>query len=208
MPDELEELLAKNRAWAERIAREDPEFFPSLAAQQQPALLWIGCSDSRVPSSQIIDVPPGEVFVHRNVANIVLQADLNCLSVVEFAVRVLKVRHVIVCGHYGCSGVQAALRGDQLGIVDHWLRGLRDLFEGHREELLALDEDAAWRRACELNVLHQVENFSHLDVVRDSWSEGQELSVHGWIYSVADGLLRDLGQSIDGRSAPPGLRAR
>ncbi len=204
MPDELDRLLAGNRAWAERVAREDPDFFPGLAAQQNPEYLWIGCSDSRVPSSQILDVPPGEVFVHRNVANVIHHADLNCLSVVEFAVTVLKVRHVIVCGHFGCSGVQAALRGERLGILDHWLRSVRDLYETHREELDALDEEAAWARACELNVLHQVRNVCRLDVVRDAWEDGQELTIHGWIYSVTDGLLHDLGSSVDATSELPG----
>jgi len=204
MPDELDHLLAGNRAWAERVAREDPGFFPGLAAQQNPEYLWIGCSDSRVPSSQILDVQPGDVFVHRNVANVIHHADLNCLSVVEFAVTVLKVRHVIVCGHFGCSGVQAALRGECLGILDHWLRSVRDLYEAHREELDALGEEAAWARACELNVLHQVRNVCRLDVIRDAWSDGQDLTVHGWIYSVADGLLRDLGSSVDATSELPG----
>lgn len=205
MPAELEHLFAQNRAWADRIAREDPGFFAGLAAQQQPEYLWIGCSDSRVPSNQIIGVRPGEVFVHRNVANLVQHADLNCLSAVEFAVKVLKVKHVIVCGHYGCGGVQAALRGDKLGIVDDWLADLHALCERRRSDFEGLEADAAWELACELNVRHQVRNFAELPVVRDCWSRGQELTVHGWIYGLADGLLRDLGASVSADTEPSSL---
>jgi len=197
MADELEKLLANNRDWSARIQREDPDFFTRLAAQQQPQYLWIGCSDSRVPANEIIGLMPGEVFVHRNVANVILHTDLNCLSVVEFAVKVLKVRHVIVCGHYGCGGVLAALRGDRVGMVDNWLRGVRDLSESWREELGALDEASALSRLCEINVLHQLRSLCHTSTLREAWEDGQELTVHGWIYDIHDGLVRELGVRVD-----------
>ncbi|HRQ65548.1 MAG TPA: carbonate dehydratase [Xanthomonadaceae bacterium] len=191
------ELLQRNRAWAEAVERDNPSFFPALARQQTPKYLWIGCSDSRVPANQIVGLQPGEVFVHRNVANQVVPADLNCLSVIQFAVEWLKVEHIIVCGHYGCGGVQATMKGTRLGLVDNWLHGLGDIMRCHVEILgLCEDEDAKVDRLCELNVLHQVVNVCQTTVVRDAWARGQALSAHGWIYGLSDGRIRDLGVSI------------
>ena len=189
----LSHLLANNRAWAAEMSRREPEFFDRLARQQAPRYLWIGCSDSRVPANQIVGLPPGEMFVHRNVANVVVHTDLNCLSTLQFAVDVLRVEHVIVCGHYGCGGVGAALRGETLGLVDNWLRHVQDVRDRHQAHLDRLPGDAErLARLCELNVLEQVVNVGQTTVVRDAWARGQELSVHGWIYDVADGLVRDL----------------
>jgi carbonic anhydrase len=188
-----EELFARNRAWAEAMTRRDPEFFARLRNQQAPQFLWIGCSDSRVPANEIVGLLPGEMFVHRNVANVVVHADVNCLSCLQYAVDVLKVRDVIVCGHYGCGGVLAALRDDRLGLVDNWLRHVQDVRWKHEEELAALpDEAARHRRLCELNVAEQVLNVSQTTVVREAWARGQALKLHGWIYDVGDGLLHDL----------------
>jgi carbonic anhydrase len=189
----LKQLFEQNRAWSEKIRRQDPDFFKKLSQQQSPAYLWIGCSDSRVPSNQIVDLLPGELFVHRNVANVVVHTDLNCLSTIQFAVDVLKVRHVIVCGHYGCSGVRAALREDRLGLVDNWLRHVRDVHQKHEARIAALPGDEQrWDSLCELNVIEQVVNVCQTTAVQDSWQRGQELAVHGWIYGVEDGLLQDL----------------
>src|SRR5262245_32081969 len=189
----LDHLFANNRAWASRMVTGDPKFFTRLAAQQAPDYLWIGCSDSRVPANQIVGLAPGELFVHRNVANVVVHTDLNCLSVLQFAVDVLRVKHVIVCGHYGCGGVLAALRDAKLGLIDNWLRHIQDVAAKHRPELHALsDEPKKLTRLCELNVIEQVRNVGDTTVVRDAWRRGQPLAVHGWIYDVADGLLRDL----------------
>jgi carbonic anhydrase len=189
----LSELFAKNRAWAAEMTRQDPQFFSRLASQQAPQYLWIGCSDSRVPANQIVGLLPGEMFVHRNVANVVVHADVNCLSAIQFAVDVLRVRHIIVCGHYGCSGVLAALRDERLGLVDNWLRHVQDVRTKHRTQLEALPGEAErHRRLCELNVVEQATNVSQTTVVREAWNRGQALAVHGWIYDVADGLLRDL----------------
>ena len=172
----------------------DPQFFSRLAEQQAPGYLWIGCSDSRVPANQIVGLLPGEVFVHRNVANLVVHTDLNCLSVMQFAVDVLKVRHVIVCGHYGCSGVRAVLRGDRLGLSDNWLRHVQDVSAQHRVQLDEVGSDRdRWDRLCELNVIEQVANVCRTTIARDAWERGQELAVHGWIYGVQNGLLKDLG---------------
>ncbi|NJD08895.1 MAG: carbonate dehydratase [Gemmatimonadetes bacterium] len=191
---QLNELLENNRAWAAEATRRDPDFFARLARQQSPEYLWIGCSDSRVPANDIVGLLPGELFVHRNVANVVLHTDLNCLSVVQFAVDELRVRHIIVCGHYGCGGVLAALRGDRLGLVDNWLRPIQDVRRKYQAELDALpDESARHQRLCELNVLEQVRNLGHTTVVRDAWARCQSLTLHGWIYDIADGLLRKLG---------------
>jgi carbonic anhydrase len=188
-----EELFARNRAWAEAMTRRDPEFFARLRSQQAPQFLWIGCSDSRVPANEIVGLLPGEMFVHRNVANVVVHADVNCLSCLQYAVDVLKVRDVIVCGHYGCGGVLAALRDDRLGLVDNWLRHVQDVRWKHEQELAALPDDAArHRRLCELNVAEQVLNVSQTTVVREAWARGQALELHGWIYDVGDGLLHDL----------------
>jgi carbonic anhydrase len=193
----LKDLFANNRAWAERTTRQDPDFFTRLSNQQAPAYMWIGCADSRVPANEIVGLAPGELFVHRNVANIVVHADLNCLSVLQFAVEVLKVKHVIVCGHYGCGGVGAALRDDRLGLVDNWLRHVQDVRWKNHVELEGLPtEQKRHDRLCELNVVEQVINVSQTTVVRDAWARGQPLAVHGWIYDLHDGLLRDLGVSV------------
>ncbi|CAN5883820.1 carbonate dehydratase [soil metagenome] len=196
--DTLEHLFESNRAWAARTLQRDPDFFQSLAQQQAPAYVWIGCSDSRVPANEIMGRAPGEVFVHRNVGNVVVHTDLNCLSVLHYAVEVLKVRHVIVCGHYGCGGVRAAWQGTKLGLVDNWLRHVQDVANQHRAQLEGLDDEAAFRRLCELNVLSGVLNVSRTTVVQDAWARGQALNLHGLIYDLEDGLLRDLGYDCVG----------
>ena len=189
----------RNRAWAEEMTRQDPAFFSRLARQQAPQYLWIGCSDSRVPANQIVGLAPGDIFVHRNVANVVVHTDLNCLSCMQFAVEVLRVRHIIVCGHYGCGGVLAALRDERLGLVDNWLRHVQDVRLKHASELERLpDEAGRHRRLCELNVIEQVLNVSQTTVVREAWARGQPLALHGWIYDVGDGLLRDLDMCLTG----------
>jgi len=189
----LNHLFLNNRAWADGIRRQDPEFFERLSRQQSPAYLWIGCSDSRVPANEIVGLLPGELFVHRNVANVVVHTDLNCLSVIQFAVDVLKVQHIIVCGHYGCGGVRAALRGDRHGLVDNWLRHVQDVREKHRSELDSIDTEVLRHdRLCELNVVEQVTHVCQTSIVQGAWSRGQPLSVHGWIYGIGDGLLKDL----------------
>jgi carbonic anhydrase len=192
----LNHLFANNRAWALRMTQQDPEFFTRLSSQQAPEYLWIGCADSRVPANEIVGLAPGELLVHRNVANVVVHADLNCLSVMQFAVDVLKVEHIIVCGHYGCGGVGAALRDDRLGLVDNWLRHVQDVRWKYQAQLDALPDEQQHDRLCELNVVEQVVNVSQTTVVRDAWSRGQSLSVHGWIYDLHDGLLRDLDVSV------------
>ena len=192
----LRHLFDNNRAWSERIRGQDPDFFAKLSRQQAPDFLWIGCSDSRVPANEIVGLLPGELFVHRNVANLVVHTDLNCLSVMQFAMEILKVRHIIVCGHYGCSGVQAALRGDRLGLSDNWLRHVDDVRQKHRDRVA--DAANAADRLCELNVVEQVANVCQTTITRDAWQRGQQLSVHGWIYSLQDGLLRDLGTTVNG----------
>ena len=194
--DKLDHLFQKNRAWAEKINTEDERFFEKLSSQQQPEYLWIGCSDSRVPSNQIIGLMPGEVFVHRNVANIVVQTDLNCQSVIQFAVDVLKVKHIMVVGHYGCGGVRAALDGSQHGLIDNWLSSLQDIHAVHREELSRLGGEDRVDLMCELNVKAQVMNVCRTRIVQNAWARGQILNVHGWIYSVRDGLLKDLHATI------------
>jgi carbonic anhydrase len=193
----LPHLFANNRAWAERIAVEQPDLFARLSAQQAPEHLWIGCSDSRVPANQIVDLLPGELFVHRNVANLVGQTDLNCLSVIQFAVEVLRVRHIIVCGHYGCGGVRAALEDAKLGLIDNWLQLVQDVRRKHGALLAELpDPQQKADRLCELNVIEQVRHVCQTTIVQDAWTRGQPLDVHGWIYGVHDGLLRDLGVSV------------
>jgi len=193
---DLREILENNRRWAERVRAQQPSFFEDLSAIQKPTILWIGCSDSRVPANQITGQLPGEVFVHRNVGNVVVHTDLNCLSVIQFAVDVLGIRHVIVCGHYGCGGVKAALESQRLGLVDNWLRYIEDVRDAHAEALSTLPEgEARWNRLCELNVIEQVLHVSQTTVMRDAWVRGQEVTVHGWIYSLRDGRLRDLGVS-------------
>jgi|SRR5690606_27289994 len=194
----LSDLLENNRAWSDRINAEDPAFFERLSRLQAPEYLWIGCSDSRVPANQIIDVAPGEVFVHRNIANVVVHTDLNCLSVIQFAVDVLKVKHILVVGHYGCGGVHAALHGTRLGLSDNWVRHVADVAEMHEQALCEYgDDEIRHDRLCELNVLEQVVNVCHATVVRDAWARGQELAVHGWVYTLRDGRVHDLGIDVD-----------
>src|SRR5688500_2354578 len=189
----LLELFDNNREWARRITERDPHFFQSLAAQQSPRFLWIGCSDSRVPANEIVGLRPGELFVHRNIANVVVHTDLNCLSVLQYAIDVLKVEHVIVCGHYGCAGVRAAYFRSNLGLSDNWLRHVQDVRERHDHLIEQLtDEKARIDRLCELNVADQVRHVCQTTIVQEAWSRGQAVAVHGWIYDVADGLLRDL----------------
>lgn len=191
--DELHHLFAQNAEWAADIRRRDPEFFQKLSRQQSPEYLWIGCSDSRVPANEIIGLLPGEVFVHRNIANLVVHTDLNCLSVVQYAVDVLKVKHLMVVGHYGCGGVRAALRCERVGLADNWLRHVQDVREKHDGCLCRLaDETERSSRLCELNVVEQAANLCATTIVRDAWERGQKLTVHGWIYGLRDGLLRDL----------------
>lgn len=194
----LPHLFEKNRAWAARVTAADPDFFKQLAAQQSPEYLWIGCSDSRVPANQIVGLLPGELFVHRNVANLVVHTDLNCLSVVQYAVDVLKVKHIIVCGHYGCGGVRAALDNAKAGLIDNWLRNVQDVMSKHVAVVSAIEDvDLRARRLCELNVIEQAQNVCETTVVQDAWARGQQLTVHGWIYDLHDGLLRDLNYVID-----------
>ncbi|NOT58472.1 MAG: carbonate dehydratase [Deltaproteobacteria bacterium] len=193
----LAHLFDNNRAWARETCEKDPDFFVKLSRQQSPEYLWIGCSDSRVPANQIVGLLPGELFVHRNVANVVVHTDLNCLSVMQFAVDALKVKHIIVCGHYGCGGVGAALRNERLGLIDNWLRHIQDVQQKHRQSLAALVEaDARSNRLCELNVIEQVVNVCQTTVTQEAWTRGQELTIHGWIYSLQDGLLRDLKMTV------------
>ena len=194
---DLKDLLQNNRIWAEGIKARDPEFFQKLAQQQQPRYLWIGCSDSRVPSTQLVNLPPGEMFVHRNVANVVVHTDVNCLSVMQFAVDALKVDHIIVCGHDGCGGVLAAMQNLQLGLIDNWLRHVQDVMHNHQAMLANISNDELrLNRLCELNVIEQVLNVSRTTIVQNAWARGQELAVHGWIYGIEDGLLRDLEMCI------------
>ncbi len=197
--DERELLLENNRRWAEGMKDGDPAFFERLASQQSPRFLWIGCSDSRVPANQIVGLAPGEIFVHRNVANVVVHTDLNCLSVLQYAVEVLAVHHVIVCGHYGCGGVMAATNDRPLGLIDNWLRHVRDVYRAHQEELDGIADERKRRdRLTELHVIEQVANVCHTTIVQDAWRRGAPLSVEGWVYDVADGLIRDLGVSVTG----------
>ena len=193
----LQTLLEKNRLWAERVEREEPGFFNSLASQQAPEYLWIGCSDSRVPANQITGLAPGEVFVHRNVSNVVAHADLNCLSTIQFAVDVLKVEHIIVCGHYGCGGVHATIEGMRLGLVDNWLHHVRDVMQRHEMLLNGAPVDQRANRLCELNVIEQVVNVCQSTIVQDAWLRGQKIEVHGWVYGVNDGRIRELGIGVD-----------
>ena len=194
----LTHLIENNRRWAAGVNARQPDFFRRLAAQQSPRYLWIGCSDSRVPANEIVDLLPGELFVHRNVANVVVHTDLNCLSVLQFAVDVLRVEHVLVVGHYGCGGVRAARQGRPLGLIDNWLRHVQDVADRHREFLAALPDDAqADDRLCELNVIAQVRHVARTTIVQDAWARGQPLTLHGWIYGLTDGLVKDLGIAAD-----------
>ena len=192
----LDHLKANNRAWAARKIAGDAGFFRRLASQQSPEYLWIGCSDSRVPANEIVDLDPGELFVHRNVANLAPPQDANYLSVLQFAVDVLKVKHIMVVGHYGCGGVAAAIDGKRRGLVDHWLHPIREIFHEHRGELEALPEGSREDRLCELNVMRQVRNVAADVFIQDAWARGQEISVHGWVYSLANGLITDLGVTV------------
>lgn len=202
----LKHLFDNNRAWAAAMTARDPHFFEQLAAQQTPEYLWIGCADSRVPANQITGLLPGEVFVHRNIANVVIHTDLNCLSVMQYAVEVLKVKHIIVCGHYGCGGVAAAMQNREFGLIDNWLRHLKDIYHQHRVELDAIDEDAErLKRFCEINVIEQVNHVCQTTIVQNAWQRGQELSVHGWLYAVGDGLLRDMDVTVTGPDDLPAL---
>ena len=197
--NELDHLMKKNRAWAKRIEEERPGFFAALSKQQSPEYLWIGCSDSRVSADAIVDLPPGGLFVHRNIANVVVHTDLNCLSVIQFAVEVLKVKHIIVCGHYGCGGVAAAMESKEHGLIDNWLQNIRDVYRYHSKQLDSItDPKARCDRLCELNIIEQVSNVSNTTMVRKAWKRGQELAVHGWIYRLEDGLIQDLDVTATG----------
>ena len=197
MNRELEDLFAHNRTWAAEIERERPGFFTRLKAQQEPRYMWIGCSDSRVPANQITGLDPGEVFVHRNVANVVVPTDLNCLSTIQYAVDQLKVEHLMVVGHYGCGGVMAALRGIRVGLADNWLRHIKDVADRHRVLIDATPADHQLDLLCELNVIEQVVNVAHTTVVQDAWTRGQSVKLHGWVYGISDGLLKDLRMTVD-----------
>ncbi len=189
----LKHFFDRNVEWATAVKQKDPEFFSKLAAQQNPEYLWIGCSDSRVPANQIIGLPPGEVFVHRNIANVVVHTDLNCLSVIHYAVEVLKVKHIIVCGHYGCGGIKAAMEDRDHGLIDNWLRHVKDVSRFNSELLKGLDEHQRLDTLCELNVKEQVTNVCNTSIVQKTWKNGVDLCVHGWIYNIENGLLKDLG---------------
>lgn len=194
---DLDSLFVSNLKWAEDIKRREPDFFANLAQQQAPEYLWIGCSDSRVPANQITHLAPGELFVHRNVANIVIHTDLNCMTVLNYAVEFLKVKHVMVTGHYGCGGVKAALEHRNLGLIDYWLRNIRDVYFNNKEIMDEItDPDERIDRLCELNVIQQMENIARTNIVQNAWARGQELSIHGWIYDIHDGILRKLAQPI------------
>jgi carbonic anhydrase len=189
----LKHLFDKNKSWADSIKKSDPEFFTKLSKQQSPEYLWIGCSDSRVPANQIVDMLPGEIFVHRNIANLVIHTDLNCLSVIQYAVEALKVKHIIVCGHYGCNGINAAMENKEHGLIDNWLRNIKDVYHNQQNKIDALkDKSAKINLLCELNVIEQVKNVCHTTIVQSAWKSGQKLAVHGWIYSIEDGILKDL----------------
>jgi carbonic anhydrase len=189
----LKNLFENNRKWAEKVRESDPDFFLNLSRQQNPEYLWIGCSDSRVPANQIVDMLPGQIFVHRNIANVVVHTDLNCLSVIQYAVEVLKVKHIIVCGHYGCGGVKAAMDNKEHGLIDNWLRHIKDVYR-YYEALIeeVQSEQGKLNLLCELNVIEQVANICHTTIVQGAWKSGQELAVHGWIYSIENGILKDL----------------
>ncbi|QFU01662.1 Carbonic anhydrase 2 [Halomonas sp. THAF5a] len=198
MKTEMQQLLDRNRDWADSVRRQDPDFFVRLSQQQNPDYLWIGCSDSRVPANQIIDLPPGEVFVHRNVANLLHHNDMNALSVVQFAVDVLKVKHIMIVGHYGCGGVKAAVTGDECGMVDYWLHSVRELYSRHRGDLESLPLGEQVDRMCELNVQAQVDNLCRTKILQRAWQRGQALAVHGWVYGLNDGRVTDLECSVSG----------
>ena len=195
----LKNLFDKNKSWAENVKKSDPDFFVKLSKQQYPEILWIGCADSRVPASEIVDMEPGTIFVHRNIANVVVHTDLNCLSVIQYAVDVLKVKHIIVCGHYGCGGIKAAMENEGHGLIDNWLRHIKDVYRYHQDKIDALqNKDEKYRLLCELNIIEQVANICHTTIVQNAWKSGQELAIHGWIYSLEDGLLKDLNVCVTG----------
>jgi carbonic anhydrase len=197
---ELPNLIENNKKWASEISASSPDFFSRLVAQQAPEYLWIGCSDSRVPANEIVGLLPGELFVHRNIANLVIHTDLNCLSVLQYAVDILLIKHVIVCGHYGCGGIKAAMEDRPQGLVDNWLRHVRDIHHKHQAKLEEiLNESDRIRRLCELNALEQVINVGNTTIIQDAWGRGQEIAIHGWIYDIADGLLKDLDVCITSR---------
>ncbi|MEP3349263.1 MAG: carbonate dehydratase [Marinomonas sp.] len=197
MSNKLTELFDKNREWAAKVTEDDPEFFETLSKQQMPEYLWIGCADSRVPANQIVDLLPGEVFVHRNIANVVVHTDLNCLSVIQFAVDVLKVKHIMVVGHYGCGGIKAAMGTEEHGMIDNWLRHIKDVYRLHKQEIDSIeDEHARFDRMCELNVVEQVANVCQSSIVQNAWRIGQELHVHGWCYSLGNGHIKDLEVTV------------
>ena len=191
----LKHLFERNLTWANEIKEQDPDFFSQLSKQQAPEYLWIGCADSRVPANQIVNLPPGEVFVHRNIANVVVHTDLNCLSVIQFAVDILKVKHIIVCGHYGCAGIKAALENEEHGLIDNWLRHIKDVSRFHADKLKGLKQDQKLDSLCELNVIEQVTNVCNSTIVQNAWKNGADLSVHGWVYSINNGVLKDLNSS-------------
>ncbi len=193
----LKNLFDRNKAWAEKVSKTEPDLFRKLSAQQSPELLWIGCADSRVPASQIVDLLPGEVFVHRNIANLVIHTDMNCLSVLQYAVDVLKVKDIVVCGHYGCGGVKAAMEDTSHGLIDNWLLNIKDIYRKYQSDVEAIsDEKKKFDMMCELNVIEQVRNVCNTTIVRNAWVSGQNLSVHGWIYALEDGLLKDLNVTV------------
>ncbi len=192
----LKHLFDRNLAWAAECRQENPDFFSRLSQQQDPEYLWIGCSDSRVPANQIVNLPPGAVFVHRNIANLVVHTDLNCLSVIQFAVDVLKVKHIIVCGHYGCGGIEAAMEKREHGLIDNWLRHIRDVYRFNADQLDGLAQEEMLNLLCELNVREQVTNVCNTTILQKAWKEGAELTVHGWIYNISDGILKDLDACI------------
>ncbi|MDH5509170.1 MAG: carbonate dehydratase [Nitrospinota bacterium] len=196
----LKHLFSNNRKWADRTKVTNPDFFTTLSRQQNPEYLWIGCSDSRVPANEIVDLAPGEMFVHRNIANLVIHTDLNCLSVIQYAVELLNIQHIIVCGHYGCGGIKAALENREHGLIDNWLRNIKDVYRYHQEQIDALkDENERFDLLCELNVVEQVSNICHTTIVQNAWKSGQNVAVHGWIYGIEDGILKDLNVCITNR---------
>ena len=198
---DVKQLLANNRFWSESLRARDPDFFARLANQQRPEFLWVGCSDSRVPANEVVGLMPGELFVHRNVANMVVATDMNFLSVLQFAVDVLQVKQIIVCGHYGCGGVRAALSHEEYGLIDNWLRALKALYHLHRKQFTGLTDEQRVDLLCELNVQRQVRNVCHTTIVQNAWKRGQSLSVHGWIYGLQDGLVKDMGVTIESAQA-------
>ncbi len=195
---DLTHLFENNKDWANGITAEDPDFFTTLSKQQAPEILWIGCADSRVPANEIIKLPPGEVFVHRNIANVVVHSDLNCLSVIQYAVEVLKIKHIIVCGHYGCGGIKAAMENKSHGLIDNWLGHIKDVKRFNELELLSVDEKQRYDRLCELNVIEQVSNVANTTIVKEAWKRGADLSIHGWVYAIDDGILKDLNTTLTG----------